>query len=69
MVRNSRGKTFSCLECGTVFVAHPPDDFHQTASIKKSEVESAIKMIHVCKKCKSKNVLYWGEQKVLGMGF
>jgi len=45
------------------------DDFHQTASIKNSEVENAIKMIYVCKKCKSENVLYWGEQKVLGMGF
>ena len=64
MVKNERGKTFSCLKCGSTFVAHPPDDFHQVASIKPNGVEDPIKIEYRCKDCGNTNTLYWGWQNV-----
>jgi len=66
MVKNKRGKTFSCMKCGETFEAHPPDDFHQVASIKPDGVEDPIKVEYRCKGkgCNHVNVLYWGYQKM-----
>ena len=69
MVENERGKKFSCLKCGSSFIGYPPDDYHQIASIKESEVGDPIKVEYRCKKCGKTNVLYWGNQKIdIGVG-
>lgn len=64
MVKNDRGKKFSCLRCGSSFTGYPTDDYHQIASIKESEVEDPIKVEYRCTECGNTNVLYWGEQKI-----
>lgn len=64
MVKNDRGKKFSCLHCGSTFIAYPPDDYHQIASIKENEVGDPIKVEYRCKDCNKTNVLYWGWQKM-----
>jgi len=37
------------MKCGETFEAHPPDDFHQVASIKPDEVGDPIKVEYRCK--------------------
>jgi len=64
MVKDDRGKRFSCLKCGASFVGYPPDDFHQTASLNQSQVHNPIKVEHRCDKCGSTNILYWGGMKI-----
>ena len=64
MVKNDRGKTFGCIKCATSFIGYPPDDYHQTASVKKTEVVDPIKVGHRCKECANINVLYWGGQEM-----
>jgi len=64
MVKNERGKTFSCLKCGASFMGYPPDDYHQIASLKKTEVLDPIKVEYRCKECGKINVLYWGGQDI-----
>lgn len=64
MVKNERGKTFGCLECGASFIGYPPDDYHQIASIQESEVGDPIKIEYRCEKCGKTNVLYWGYQEM-----
>lgn len=64
MSKDKRGKQFSCVNCGNAFTGYPPDDFHQYASIKDSEVEDPIKVTYDCKKCSNKIALYWGYQKM-----
>jgi len=64
MIKNERGKTFSCLKCGSPFIGYPPDDYHQIASIKESEVGDPIKVEYRCEKCGKTNVLYWGYQEM-----
>lgn len=66
MVKDTRGKSFSCLKCGTLFIGYPPDDFHRIASLKPSEVDDPIRMEYKCKEegCGNTNVLYWGSQKI-----
>jgi len=60
MVKNDRGKKFSCLKCGAPFISYPPDDIHDTASLKQDEVKDPIKIEYRCEKCGNINVLYWG---------
>lgn len=64
MVKDDRGKRFSCPKCGASYVGYPPDDYHQIASIKQSEVGDPIKVEYRCEKCRSTNVLYWGWQQM-----
>lgn len=64
MVKDDRGKQFSCLKCGSMFIGYPPDDFHQTASLKSSEIEDPIKVEYKCQNCGNISVLYWGSQKM-----
>ena len=64
MVKEKRGKEFSCLKCGSSFIGYPPDDFHQTASIKKEEFDDPIKVDYRCKECGNVNVLYWGHPRM-----
>jgi DNA-directed RNA polymerase subunit M/transcription elongation factor TFIIS len=64
MVKDDRGKRFSCLKCGSSFVAYPPDDHHDIASLKENGVEEPIKIEYRCEKCGNSNVLYWGWQKI-----
>ena len=60
MVKDDRAKGFSCLKCGTPYMAYPPDDFHYDASIKEKDVEDPIKVDYKCKECGNMNTLYWG---------
>lgn len=66
MVKDNRGKTFSCLKCGTMFIGYPPDDFHQIASLRPGEIGDPIKVEYKCKEegCGNVNILYWGWQKL-----
>jgi len=63
MGKDDRGKRFSCVKCGSSFIAYPPDDFHVYASIKESEIDEPVKMEYRCKDCGNINILYWGYQK------
>jgi hypothetical protein len=47
-----------------MFIGYPPDDFHQTASLKSSEIEDPIKVEYKCQNCGNISVLYWGSQKM-----
>jgi len=64
VVKDERGKTFSCLKCGAMFIGYPPDDFHQTASVKSNGVEDPIKVEYKCPSCGNMNGLYWGWEKM-----
>lgn len=63
MVKDDRGKKFSCIKCGECFVGYPPDDFHQTASLNPNEINNPVKIEYKCPKCGNVNVLYWGSEK------
>ena len=64
MVKDERGKSFSCLKCGDTFTAYPPDDFHHVASLKPTGIEDPIKIDYKCQNCANTNTLYWGWQKM-----
>jgi rubredoxin len=61
--KKEKVKRFSCVKCGSPFDAHPPDDLHNTASLKEADVEDPIKVEYRCKDCGNINVIYWGYEK------
>lgn len=67
MVKNEKERIFSCPECGNPYVAFPPDDLHDTASLKEPSSNNAsdiIKIIHDCEKCKTPITIYWYQRKM-----
>jgi hypothetical protein len=66
MVKQSKQRIFSCPECGTPYVAFPPDDLHDTAAVKepsKNDAWDVIKIIHDCEKCLTPITIYWYQRK------
>ena len=59
----SKGKTFSCPECGKPFTAYPPDDFHPIASLNKEDLEDPVERKYKCV-CGNTHILYWGRRKL-----
>lgn len=64
MPKKEEGKRFSCLKCGSSYLAYPPDDFHAYASVKADDIDDPIKMTYRCKDCNNDNVIYWGYRKI-----
>ncbi len=63
--KDSREKTFSCVNCNTPFSSYPPDDFHTTASLDPSEINNPIEMKHECTNCHEFIKFYWGSRKIV----
>lgn len=56
-------KNFGCIHCGSTFSVSPPDDAHPDASLNKEDLidtDDSIEMTVICKNCKEKTTLYWG---------
>ena len=62
MVKNTM-KKFSCLNCGAPFDAYPPDDIHNTASLRITNVNEPKKIKYKCEQCNRENIIYWGRRK------
>jgi len=59
---NPLAKNFSCKNCGTLFYAYPPDDYHNFASRLRYDVQSGSTWIEIpydCSHCPHQNILYW----------
>ena len=58
-------RIFSCPECGGQYLAYPPDDLHNTASLEvPDDAESSIiKIIHKCQNCIHPITLHWHRPK------
>jgi hypothetical protein len=52
-------KGFGCVNCGSHFEVHPPDDLHTTASRVEKECEQSVKMDYECKNCGKINTIHW----------
>lgn len=64
-VRTSE-KKFSCIKCGSPFDVYPPDDRHDFAARKESDVIDPIKIDYKCENCGNINTIYWGHIPVIG---
>lgn len=62
MAKLGVGKKFSCIECGEVLDAYPPDDFFIVAQRKKPNEEN-IEMKLVCN-LGHENLIYWTKRHV-----
>lgn len=50
--------SYSCIHCGAMFQALPPDDIHLKCNTNDDVVDS-VEMNYVCPPCKKTNKLYW----------
>lgn len=67
MAKDSKQRIFSCPECGNPYVAFPPDDIHDVATIKEPsmvEARSVVKIIHDCEHCKTPITVYWYKRRL-----
>jgi DNA-directed RNA polymerase subunit RPC12/RpoP len=53
-------KQFSCVNCGRPFEVYPPDDKHNFAARKESDVKDPIKIDYKCEYCGNINTIFWG---------
>jgi DNA-directed RNA polymerase subunit RPC12/RpoP len=59
MSERAKLKRFSCVNCGSHFELHPPDDLHTTASRVEKECDQSVKMDYKCKNCGKTNTIHW----------
>lgn len=50
--------SYSCIHCGAMFQAYPPDDIHTKSNTSDDAVDS-VEMNYICTSCKKTNKLYW----------
>jgi uncharacterized protein with PIN domain len=55
-------KYFSCIYCGSEFIAVKPDDIH-TKPTKNRINRDDIETLHKCNECRKNNKIYWSEQQ------
>ncbi len=59
MVKGKEPKKFACLECGTPYDAHPPDDGHNTALLEPCKSGDSVEVKYMCTRCSHKNIIHW----------